>query len=107
MWAGACSRDALLIGGCGRTDFQGGDASTLYRSIHEEIFTLDKRATVYPAHDYAGKTHSTIGEEIESNPRLGSGMSEGDFVSLMDARKMPYPKRIDEAVPANMQCGEF
>eukprot|EP00946_MAST-07B_sp_MAST-7B-sp1_P001065 g1065.t1 len=99
--------DALLIGGCGRTDFQGGDASMLYRSIHKEIFTLDKRATVYPAHDYAGKTHSTIGEEIESNPRLGSGMSEGDFVSLMDARKMPYPKRIDEAVPANMQCGEF
>ena len=99
--------DALLIGGCGRTDFQGGDARVLYRSVHEELFTLDERATVYPGHDYAGLTHSSIQMERDKNPRLGGSQSEESFVAFMDARKMPYPKRIDEAVPANMICGEF
>jgi len=98
--------DTLLIGGCGRTDFQGGDARMLYRSVHKELFTLDERATVYPAHDYAGLTHSSIGKERSENSRLGGDRSVDDFVAFMDSREMAYPKRIDAAVPANMKCGE-
>jgi sulfur dioxygenase len=46
--------DALLIRGCGRTDFQQGSADKLYESIHQKIFTLPNDYIVYPAHDYTG-----------------------------------------------------
>ena len=99
--------DALLIGGCGRTDFQGGDSRTLYQSVHKELFALDDKAVVYPAHDYAGLKCSTIGAEKQTNPRLGQGRSKDEFVEFMSLRKMPYPRKIDVAVPANMECGVF
>ena len=97
--------DALLIGGCGRTDFQHGSAPTLYRSIAAEIFTLPPDTLVFPAHDYKGRTVSTIREEILTNARLGCGNSEDEFVAIMADLKRADPKQIDRAVPANMRCG--
>lgn len=97
--------DALLIGGCGRTDFQGGCAATLYRSVHARIFTLPDETEVYPAHDYQGRRSSSVGAEKAGNARLGGGRSEEEFVAIMAALDLPYPKKIDVAVPANRRCG--
>jgi sulfur dioxygenase len=99
--------DALLIGGCGRTDFQGGSAETLYHSIHGKIFTLPDATLVYPGHDYHDCHVSTVSKERECNPRLGGGKSVEEFVAIMAALKLPYPKKMDVAVPANRRCGEI
>lgn len=98
--------DALLISGCGRTDFQGGSAQTLYHSVHTRLFTLPPDTLVFPAHDYRGRTVSTIREELATNPRLG-GTSLDEFVRIMSELKLPYPKQIDRALPANQQCGRL
>jgi glyoxylase-like metal-dependent hydrolase (beta-lactamase superfamily II)/rhodanese-related sulfurtransferase len=96
--------DTLLIGGCGRTDFQSGSASTLYRSITEKLFRLDDQVLVYPGHDYKGRRVSSIGEEKQFNARL-AGKSLDEFVHIMDNLGLPMPKRIHEAVPANLAGG--
>lgn len=97
--------DALLIRGCGRTDFQQGDARTLYRSVHEKVFSLDDAVAIYPGHDYQGRTSSTVGEERAHNPRLGGGRSMEAFVEIMGSLQLAAPKQIDVAVPANLECG--
>ncbi len=97
--------DALLIRGCGRTDFQRGDAGTLYDVIHQRLFTLSDATLVYPGHDYRGQTVSTIGEEKRFNPRF-LGRDRQSFVAFMAALNLPDPKKIMEAVPANQQCGK-
>jgi sulfur dioxygenase len=97
--------DALLIDGCGRTDFQSGDAATLYRSVTEKLFTLPDETLVYPAHDYQGRRVSSIGQEKRRNPRLGGGKSLEEFVRLMRDLKLAYPKFIDHALPGNRACG--
>ncbi|XP_024979998.1 persulfide dioxygenase ETHE1 homolog, mitochondrial [Cynara cardunculus var. scolymus] len=99
----AFTGDALLIRGCGRTDFQGGSSEQLYESVHSQIFTLPKDTFIYPAHDYKGFTVSTVGEEVLYNPRLTK--DEETFKSIMENLKLSYPKMIDVAVPANMVCG--
>lgn len=101
----AFTGDALLIRGCGRTDFQQGSATTLYRSVHDKLFTLPPTTLVYPGHDYLGRTVSTIDEERRVNPRLGGGRSEADFVAIMSQLKLAYPKHIDRALPRNQQGG--
>jgi glyoxylase-like metal-dependent hydrolase (beta-lactamase superfamily II)/rhodanese-related sulfurtransferase len=101
----AFTGDALLIRGAGRTDFQQGNAHTLYRSITEQIFTLPDDCLIYPAHDYRGMTCSSVAEEREFNPRIGAQRSEGDFVGYMENLGLPHPKLIDVALPANMKCG--
>lgn len=101
----AFTGDALLIRGCGRTDFQQGDARTLFRSVHEQIFTLPDQTLLYPGHDYRGRTVTTVGEEKVHNPRLGGGRSQDEFVTIMSELRLPYPKKIDESLPANEQCG--
>eukprot|EP00929_Paragymnodinium_shiwhaense_P015634 TRINITY_DN123732_c0_g1_i1.p1 TRINITY_DN123732_c0_g1~~TRINITY_DN123732_c0_g1_i1.p1 ORF type:complete len:775 (-),score=191.53 TRINITY_DN123732_c0_g1_i1:70-2394(-) len=95
--------DALLIRGCGRTDFQQGDSRVLYKSVHSKLFTLPARTKVYPGHDYKGRNVSTIEEEKRFNPRLSK--SEDEFVEIMKNLNLPRPKLIDVAVPANLQCG--
>jgi len=97
--------DALMIEGCGRTDFQGGSAETLYDSVHSQLFTLPPDTVVYPAHDYKGRTESTIQKEKDSNPRLGGQKTKDEFVEIMKNLNLNYPKMIDIAVPANMRCG--
>ncbi|PRD26610.1 UNVERIFIED_CONTAM: Persulfide dioxygenase ETHE1-like protein [Trichonephila clavipes] len=98
--------DALLIDGCGRTDFQEGSAETLYDSIHQQIFTLADETIVYPGHDYKGRLSSTVGHERLHNARLGKGKSKQDFVQIMTDLNLPYPKKIDIALPANKACGQ-
>jgi glyoxylase-like metal-dependent hydrolase (beta-lactamase superfamily II)/rhodanese-related sulfurtransferase len=102
----AFTGDALLIRSAGRTDFQQGDPQSLYRSIRERIFTLPDACLLYPAHDYEGRTVTTVGEEKQWNPRIGGEASEADFVGYMANLGLPHPKRIDVAVPANLQCGK-
>ncbi|MEM7675926.1 MAG: MBL fold metallo-hydrolase [Myxococcota bacterium] len=97
--------DTLFIRGCGRTDFQAGDPKQLYRSVHQKVFSLPDACLVYPGHDYNGHTVSTVGEEKFHNPRLGAGKSEAEFVAIMNGLDLPKPKLIDQAVPANEQCG--
>ncbi|WP_373047516.1 MBL fold metallo-hydrolase [Vulgatibacter sp.] len=98
--------DALLIDGCGRTDFQSGDAETLWHSIHQKIFTLPDDTLVYPAHDYQHRHVSTVAQERERNPRLGGSRTREEFVGIMANLGLPYPKKMDLAVPANMKCGD-
>ena len=100
------SGDALLIDGCGRTDFQSGDATALYRSIHGKFFTLPDETLVYPCHDYEGRCVSSIAQEKLRNPRLGKDRSLQAFVEIMDNMDLPYPRKIDFAVPGNERCGE-
>ena len=98
--------DALLIGGCGRTDFQGGNPAQLYDSIHSKIFSLPDAVRVYPGHDYHGNRQSTVGEERRNNKRLGNNISREAFIQLMRELKLAYPKSIDVALPANQACGK-
>jgi len=97
--------DALLIRGTGRTDFQEGSSHALYESVKNKLFSLPESCSVFPAHDYNGIMSSTIGEEKSFNPRLGGQLSDVDFIGSMDNLNLPHPKKIDEAVPANLQCG--
>ncbi|XP_051151767.1 persulfide dioxygenase ETHE1 homolog, mitochondrial-like [Andrographis paniculata] len=99
----AFTGDALLIRGCGRTDFQGGSSDQLYKSVHSQIFTLPGDTLVYPAHDYKGFSASTVREEMQHNPRLTK--DEETFKNIMANLNLSYPKMIDVAVPANMVCG--
>jgi glyoxylase-like metal-dependent hydrolase (beta-lactamase superfamily II) len=99
--------DALLIEACGRTDFQNGDAATLYRSVHEKIFALRDETLVYPAHDYNQRQVSSVGQEKARNPRLGGGKSVDEFIAIMAGLNLPRPKKMDVAVPANRECGEI
>ncbi len=96
--------DTLLINGCGRTDFQSGSAQALFHSITQILFALPDDTTVWPGHDYQGRTHSTIGQEKTGNARV-AGKSEAEFVAIMAALNLPKPRRIDEAVPANLTSG--
>jgi len=101
----AFTGDALLIRGCGRTDFQEGNSTTLYNSVHKQIFTLPDCFKLYPAHDYKGQTSTTVGEEKHYNPRLTKPLDE--FVKIMENLNLPKPKFIDKALPANKVCGLY
>jgi sulfur dioxygenase len=101
----AFTGDALLIRGCGRTDFQQGNPKTLYHSIKEQIFSLPDDCLLYPGHDYRGATVTTVGEERRHNPRAGGAVNEIDFVGYLSNLGLPHPKQMDIAVPANLVCG--
>ncbi len=96
--------DTLLINGCGRTDFQSGSAADLYRSLTEALFALPDNTTVWPGHDYQGRTHSSIGAEKLGNARV-TGRTLAEFTEIMAQLNLPKPRRIDEAVPANLSSG--
>lgn len=96
--------DSLLINGCGRTDFQGGNADAMYHSITQKLFTLSEDTLVYPGHDYNGRRVSNIGQEKAINLRL-AGKTQAEFVTLMKNLNLPRPRLMDIAVPANRNCG--
>jgi sulfur dioxygenase len=102
----AFTGDCILIRGSGRTDFQQGDPRALYRSVRSRIFSLPETCLLYPAHDYRGLTATSVAEEKKFNPRLGGEVGEGDYVGYMKNLDLPHPKKIDEAVPANLRCGQ-
>jgi sulfur dioxygenase len=104
--------DTLLIGGCGRTDFQSGSSTDLYQSISHRLFSLPDATIVWPAHDYKGQTSSTIGREKIGNARMNDisvdppkRRSEQEFALVMANLNLPRPTRMDEAVPANLTLG--
>lgn len=101
----AFTGDCLLIRGAGRTDFQQGDAALMYRSIRDKLFALAADCLLYPAHDYAGRTVSSVQEERTYNPRVGGDRDETDFVGFMTHLNLPHPKKLDVAVPANLRSG--
>jgi glyoxylase-like metal-dependent hydrolase (beta-lactamase superfamily II)/rhodanese-related sulfurtransferase len=102
----AFTGDALLIRGAGRTDFQEGSAHTLFHSIKDQILTLPEACELFPAHDYKGRTVTTVREEMRFNVRLGGEANEEDFVGFMKNLGLAHPKQIDVALPANMVCGK-
>ncbi|MFT4623216.1 MAG: sulfur dioxygenase [Myxococcota bacterium] len=102
----AFTGDALLVRGCGRTDFQQGSATTLYASVHEQILSLPDATRLFPAHDYKGRTMTTVAEEKSHNPRLGGDRTVEEFVEIMDNLGLADPKMLHIAVPANLACGE-
>lgn len=97
--------DALLIEGCGRTDFQNGNSDALYRSVTEKLFALPDETLVYPAHDYQNRCVSSIAQEKARNPRLGKGKTVDEFREIMANLNLPFPQFIEHAVPGNRQCG--
>jgi sulfur dioxygenase len=97
--------DSLLIGACGRTDFQDGSAGALYDSITRVLFTLPDDTVVWPGHDYSGRGRSSIGRERRENPRL-AGRSREEFIALMGSLQLAPPKKISVAVPANLRMGQ-
>jgi glyoxylase-like metal-dependent hydrolase (beta-lactamase superfamily II)/rhodanese-related sulfurtransferase len=101
----AFTGDCLLIRSAGRCDFQQGDAKRMYASITEQIFSLPDDCVIWPAHDYSGRTSSTVAEEKAHNPRIGGQADETDFVGYMDNLGLPHPKKIAIAIPANCVCG--
>ena len=96
--------DTLLINGCGRTDFQSGSAEALYHSLTQVLFALPDDTTVWPGHDYQGRSHSTIGAEKTGNTRV-AGKTQEEFCTIMNTLNLPRPRRMDEAVPANLSSG--
>jgi sulfur dioxygenase len=97
--------DALLVRGCGRTDFQEGSSEKLFQSVRSKIFNLPDDTVVFPAHDYKGFTKTSVALEKRLNPRLKLEVSQEQFIDIMANLKLAYPKKIQEAVPANLQCG--
>ncbi len=102
----AFTGDALLVRGCGRCDFQQGNAHTLWRSITEQIFSLPESCLIYPCHDYTGRSVTSVAEEKAFNARLGGDATELDFVGHMENMKLPHPHKIAEALPGNMHSGK-
>jgi len=102
----AFTGDALLVRGCGRCDFQQGNAYTLWTSITGQLLSLPDSCLLYPGHDYTGRTVTSVVEEKAFNARLGGGATERDFVGHMDNMKLPHPHKIAEALPGNMRSGK-
>jgi len=101
----AFTGDALLIRGCGRTDFQQGSPAQLFSSVRGQILSLPDNCLLYPGHDYRGLTVTSVGEERRFNPRLGGDVDSADFAGYMNNLGLPHPKLMDIAVPANLKCG--
>jgi len=97
--------DTLLIGDCGRTDLQSGNAGILYDSITKRLFSLPDDTLVYPGHDYHGRSYSSIGAEKVHNLRIGYGIERGEFIKVMDGLQLDPPQCIHEALPSNLRCG--
>jgi len=97
--------DTLLIGGTGRTDLPSGDAGELYASLFEGVLKLDPALKVFPAHEYKGRSHSTIGQELADNPRLQKN-DRGAFIEMMHSLNLTMPKHVTEALRTNMTGGK-
>lgn len=97
--------DLIFVRGSGRTDFQSGSNENMYKNVHEKIYTLPDTTLIYPWHDYNGNMASTVGEEKLYNPRLKEKNSFEDFENIMKNLKLPYPKKLEASLPANMKCG--
>lgn len=96
--------DTLLIGGTGRTDLPTGDPHALYESLFEKVLKLPPETLVFPAHEYKGRSHSTIGAELAENPRLQK-RERAAFVEMMQHLDLAAPTHLTEALRTNMSGG--
>lgn len=96
--------DLILVRGSGRTDFQSGSNKNMFQNVREKIFTLPDETKIYTGHDYNGFTSTTVWEEKLYNPRLKLSNSFEAFETIMKNLKLPYPKKLDVSLPANMKC---
>lgn len=103
----AFTGDLLLIRGSWRTDFQSGSNDMMFHNVHTKVFSLPSETKIYPWHDYKGHMMSTVEEEIVYNPRLNKENTLEVFSNIMDNLKLPYPKKIDVSLPANLKCGNI
>ena len=103
----AFTGDLLFVRGTGRTDFQSGSNQQMYDNIYAKIFTLPQETEIFPGHDYKGHMMTTVGEEIQFNPRVKNGNSFEVFGSIMDNLHLPYPKKLDVSLPANLKSGNI
>lgn len=99
--------DSLMIRTCGRTDFQQGSSDKMFSSVRETLFQLPDDTMIYPGHDYKGYTSSNIGTEKKFNSRLRTSISKDEFKKIMSELKLAPPKKIQQAVPANLVCGDI
>lgn len=97
--------DTLLVGSCGRTDLQSGDAGVLYDSITRRLFTLPDDTVVYPGHNGAGRPASSILDEKRHNHRIGNGRTREDFIAIMKNLRLDPPSALHEALPVNLRNG--
>lgn len=96
------SGDTLFINSCGRTDFQAGNSSQMHKSL-QRLAKLPPETLVYPGHDYNRRLVSSIQEQTENNRLLKMPLPE--FIAELESWKLPPPKYISVAVPANQNCG--
>jgi glyoxylase-like metal-dependent hydrolase (beta-lactamase superfamily II) len=99
------SGDALLINACGRTDFQSGSSKELYNTIKNIFYKMPENTIVFPGHDYNKNNFSTILEQKKVNTLIDDSISVEKFIDNMNKLKLDKPKKIDIAVPKNMDCG--
>lgn len=97
--------NTLLVRGCGRIDYQSGDAGTLYDSIMQRLFALPPATIIFPGHDFNGRSCSSIAEEMANNPRVGKGITRPEFIALMNALQLDPPQHLPEVLPSNLRCG--
>lgn len=97
--------DTLLIGGTGRTDLPSGDPEQLFDSLFGKLLALPDDTLVFPAHDYKGREHSTIGDERRANPRLAK-TDRAEFVAMMNSLNLSAPTHLTEALRTNMSGGK-
>lgn len=97
--------DTLLIGATGRTDLPSGNAEALYESLFDGLLKLEPELKVFPAHEYKGRSHSTIGQELAENPRLQK-RERAAFVEMMSTLNLTMPTHITEALRTNMSGGK-
>jgi glyoxylase-like metal-dependent hydrolase (beta-lactamase superfamily II)/rhodanese-related sulfurtransferase len=97
--------DTLLIGATGRTDLPTGDPHALYESLFDKLLKLPAETLVFPAHEYKGRDHTTIGAEIADNPRLQKS-DRPAFVEMMEHLDLAAPSHLTEALRVNMSGGK-
>jgi len=108
IWQGhLLTGDSLMIRGCGRTDFQQGSAEAMFHSIRDILFQFPDSTVIFPAHDYRGFNQSSVGAEKAFNPRIGLHKTKPEFLQIMADLKLAEPKKISQALPANLACGKL
>jgi glyoxylase-like metal-dependent hydrolase (beta-lactamase superfamily II) len=96
------SGDSLFIGSVARTDFLGGNAGELFDTLARVFGGLPGETVLYPGHDYAGRTDSTLAKERAANPWLKLG-DRARFVEALTANPPPKPANMGDLLRFNRE----